>query len=221
MKKYLLVILTIILFITGCTTPSVKKEKDVIDGIKFKTEYENYNDLILDEETKYYNLSISKDNPIKYLDNLDILDITGNAIIYIGYANCNVCRGVADILLETAEKNDIDTIYYLDITTIRDEYEIKDNKVTQTKEADKIYSEILKKTDKYTYDYVISSNGVEYEVGIKRIFAPAIVFIKDYEIIEYYDKFNAKELELFNSFNETEKEEIEEVIIDNFEELKN
>ena len=59
MKKYVILIISIFL-ICGCEIkPQIEKEEQVIDGLNFKVEYENYNSL-------NYQLNIEKDNIIVY-----------------------------------------------------------------------------------------------------------------------------------------------------------
>lgn len=111
-------ILCLILCI-GCSEPKQT------DAIKFKEEYEKYND-------KKIKLDIDEENIVKYatsekINNL-IKDKTG--VIFIGKPNDNLSRTAINILLQAADSTDLNAIYYIDnLDNIEGLNDIKDPKI--------------------------------------------------------------------------------------------
>ena len=140
MKK---ILITLILFIsifaiTGCN----KKEevKELTDAQKFKKEYESINGKELYGQ-KARELSIPENNPFVYSNANEILEKIDNKetfIVYFGFKTCPWCRSVIEELINVAEENNIDKIYYVNVKNIRDVKEIdEDGKVKTTKEGTK------------------------------------------------------------------------------------
>lgn len=112
--------------------------------------------------------NISEDNVFVYRTDKEIIDILkhGTGIIYLGFPECPWCQAYVSYLDEVAKETKIEKIYYLNILEIR-----KNN----TKE----YQEIVSLLDNYlSYD----------EEGKKRIYVPAIVAVKEGEIIGFDDE---------------------------------
>ena len=91
----------------------VKLEKT--DAVKFKEEYEEYNDKENNNKKKYQTIEISKKNIIEYADYKKVFDVLDNetAIIYFGTPTCPWCRTLVPILLDAANEAGIEKIYYL------------------------------------------------------------------------------------------------------------
>ena len=112
--------------------------------------------------------NISEDNVFVYRTDKEIIDILkhGTGIVYLGFPECPWCQAYVSYLDEVAKETKIEKIYYLNILEIR-----KNN----TKE----YQEIVSLLDNYlSYD----------EEGKKRIYVPAIVAVKEGEIIGFDDE---------------------------------
>lgn len=160
------------------------------DALKFKNEYEKLND-------KYYKVTISNNNKIKYSSYSEITKLlkSDNAIIYLGYPEDNNSRYAINTLLKVIEDNSIDTnIYYLDIHNDRDSFVVEDGKVVYEKDLNgneikgtKDYLKLVDELDQYLYEYTLYFDDTEYDTGKKRINIPAIIFIKNSKIlsIEY------------------------------------
>ena len=101
------------------------------DAIKFKKEYEGYNGVKISDNLYYSNLDIDEDNPIKYSNYEEIIDVIKNktGIIYLGFPECPWCRSALPVLLDALDENDIETLYYLNIKNERDVYVVEDNKL--------------------------------------------------------------------------------------------
>ena len=187
MKKFVILffMICIITLIVGC-----QKETD---AVKFKKEYESLNGKTSVSGKKIKSINISKDNPIKYSNFDEVLKIIdkGTGIIYLGFPECPWCRTAIPVLLEAANDYKIDTIYYINVTGKRDEYEVKNGKVVIKKDdngkkviGDKGYHKLLKVLDKELDDYVITDkNKKEYKVGEKRIYVPFIIFVNEGKIV--------------------------------------
>ena len=111
---------------------------------------------------------VSEDNVFVYRTDKEIIEILkhGTGIVYLGFPECHWCQAYVSYLDEVAKETKIEKIYYLNILEIR-----KNN----TKE----YQEIVSLLDNYlSYD----------EEGKKRIYVPAIVAVKEGEIIGFDDE---------------------------------
>lgn len=162
------------------------------DGIKFKEEYEEYNGVKISEKLSYSNLDIDENNPVKYSNYNEIIDVIKNktGVIYLGFPECPWCRSALPILLEALDKNNIATLYYLNIKEERDSYVVEDGKlVYQTddegneKKGTAGYFELLEALDKHLTDYIVSFEGKEYNAGEKRIYAPTVIFVKEGKVL--------------------------------------
>ncbi len=116
-KKLFFVIL--ILICIGCTNNKVS------DSVKFKREYEKYNN-------EYLKLDIDEDNIIKYSDVQEINKIisSGTGVIFIGNAKDDISRRVIDILFKVSDSTGLDKIYYIDsLDNIKGMDDISDKKI--------------------------------------------------------------------------------------------
>ena len=177
---------------------------------KFKKEYESLNGEKTSNGKKYMKVNIPKDNPIVYSNYEEIFKVLdGTGIIYFGFPQCPWCRNAVPVLLESAIENGIDKIYYLNNLEDRDILSLKDGKVVTEKEAKEDYKKLLKKLGDNASIY----EGLEDE-GIKRIYYPAVVFVKNGKIIDnvtgtvdsqedpYVPLTNSQKKELKEKYNE-------------------
>ena len=112
--------------------------------------------------------NVSEDNVFVYRTDKEVIDILkhGTGIVYLGFPECPWCQAYVSYLDEVTKETKIEKIYYLNILEIR-----KNN----TKE----YQEIVSLLDNYlSYD----------EEGKKRIYVPAVVAVKEGEIIGFDDE---------------------------------
>lgn len=182
MKKYIILIISIFL-ICGCEIkPQIEKEEQVIDGLNFKVEYENYN-------STNYQLNIEKDNNFKYLDMNNINNVfSSNNVIFIGEPQDNKSRYLVDSLNNIEKDYNID-IYYYNYKDNNPKYEIKDEKLVKTSDGTKLYSEMLEKLNDYVTTLNVEKEEQIYKTEEKVFSTPAIVFILDKKIYGYYDDF--------------------------------
>lgn len=158
------------------------------DSLKFKQEYESLNGKTSFLNNKYSKLNISVNNPIKYSNYDEIINLIkrGTGIIYLGFPECPWCRSALPVLLDVSKNNNVETIYYLNIKNERDSYIVEDDKVIYAIDDDgkeikgtNGYFELLKVLDEYLSEYVIELDGKLYEVGEKRLYAPSVIFVKN------------------------------------------
>lgn len=113
-KKFLLIILSVALILTGCTDKSKEKEKET-DSQKFSKEYTDVSE---------YNVFVYKDidEIIKILEH-------GTGIVYLGFPECPWCQAYVPMLNEVADVEGLEKIYY---------YNIYNDRKENTKEYQKI-----------------------------------------------------------------------------------
>ncbi len=157
------------------------------DGLRFKEEYEAYNNKEREDDKGNYfqELNIPENNPIKYASLEEVLEILdkGTGVLYFGYPTCPWCRNAIPVLLEAVEEKNVNTIYYLNVNEYKNTFAVKDGKVEKIKEEKEGYYDLLKALDEVLDPYVLTSNGKTYETGEKRIYVPFVVFVKDGAIV--------------------------------------
>lgn len=184
-KKRIILIITFLFVLGGLSWFYFSsKDRGEADALKFKKEYESLNNTIRKSDgEKYNNVNISEENPIKYISCAEAIDIIKNktGIIYFGANWCPWCRNAIEVLFDSAKKNNLDTIYYLDMDTVKNTWEIQEGKLVKTKEEKEGYYELLSLLDGVLREdnYVLTDNdGNKYDTGEKRIYMPFVVAIK-------------------------------------------
>lgn len=193
-EKKILILATVIcaVLVTFAYLRLVSNSNITEDSVKFKEEYEKLNDKEATLDRKYKKLEISKDNPIKYSNYDEIIDIIKNktGIIYLGFPECPWCRTALPVLFDVAKANKIDTIYYLNIKNERDSYVVEDGKLTYALDENgkeikgtEGYFKLLDALKEHLSDYVINMDGESYEVGEKRLYAPSVIFVREGKVL--------------------------------------
>ena len=142
-KKLTLLIIVIVLILGFCIGGYfliVHKEQNK-DALRFKREYESLNDTVRESDgAKYNNVSIDKNNPIKYVtveEAIKLLD-SKKAIIYVGANWCPWCRNMIEPMLDVLKELNIKTIYYLELDDDKSNYEIQNNELKQVNKVLKV-----------------------------------------------------------------------------------
>ena len=128
------------------------EKKQLTDAEKFNLEYPE----------------VSTNNPFKYVDSREALDILQNktGYIFMGYSKDIWSQKFAKYLSEVANDKNIETIYYYDL--------LKDRS-----EMTKIFKSILEETK----DYLVNTDG-----GDSYLFVPNLFVVKDGIIIYENDE---------------------------------
>lgn len=191
--------------------------KNNTDAVRFKAEYENLNGKNTVYNKKYTDLSIEYDNPIKYSDYDEIIDIIQNktGIIYLGFPECPWCRNALPVLLEVAKDNNIDTIYYKNIKNDRDSYIVENSKLVYDldENGEEIkgtegYFDLLEALDDYLTDYVIEYEDKIYETGEKRIYAPTVIFVKNGKVLGLHVSTVESQTDPFKTLTDKQYDEL-------------
>lgn len=174
----------------------------------FKKDYESLNGATSVDGVKFSEVSIIKDNNIKYIsmdEALDILD-SGSGIIYFGYASCPYSRSAVPVLLDAMTSSELDAIYYVNLrpkevgrldgvgqkeNDLRDTYTLNaKNKAKKTKEAaSESYYEILTSLANYLDDYIlVTEKGKKVSTGEKRLDSPTVVAVVNGEVVGFHQK---------------------------------
>ena len=179
-KKVIIIIGIVLALIVGLLVFYICTKEDS-DAVKFKKEYESYNNVIWKDNNisgKYFELNIDKNNPIVYLNDDTVLKAmkNGSKIIYFGFPNCNWCRSMVPVLLEVSKDNGLEKVYYYPFRDLRNRYEKGDPK------AEKIYDEIVK----------LMGNNISTDFdsgkkkGKKKITAPTVIVTNKGKVIAYH-----------------------------------
>lgn len=194
MKKKIIIIVSLVcvlLLMGGLSYYFLTKNNDrevnnvTADALKFKEEYESLNNTTRESDGALYNnIDISENNPIKYVNTKEALEVLKNktAILYVGANWCPWCRNAVPVLFEVAKSYNVKTIYYLNLDEEKDVYEVKNGKLEKTAQGTEGYYELLEFLDSELEDYIITSNGKDYNTGEKRIYMPFVAVSKNGEV---------------------------------------
>lgn len=169
---------TIILSIFTINNGKITKDEN-----KFKYQYMKLNGKTNLSNRKYTKATILDQNKVEYLDGRDVISFLqkGTGILYFGFQQGNACRSTAEILVDLVSDSHISPIYYRNIYGDRDEvYLLEDGSLWTMKEASENYHKITK----LLFDYLPSYEGLKDE-SRKRIYLPAIVFVKKGKVIKF------------------------------------
>lgn len=187
------------------------------DALKFKNEYEKLNGTIRESDGATYNsVSIPEDNPIKYVNCKEALEVLKNetAVIYVGADWCPWCRNAVPVLLNVIKDSNVKTLYYLNLDTEKDAFEVKDGKLEKTVNGTDAYYELLDFLKEDLRDYILTVDGKQYNTGEKRVYLPYVIGCKNGKVEKTvsgtlkleenqtkYDKMTAKqEREVYNNY---------------------
>lgn len=177
MKKRILVfsLLLVSLFLfTACGKDS--------DATKFKEEYEALNGTTSASGKTIRTLEIDSDNPIIYKTADEVVKMMEKGdtfVVYFGFASCPWCRSVLPTLFKASKELGLDTIYYVDVTGIRDTLEVNESGEVVTKErGSDAYYKLLDLLNDVLSDYSLKdASGTSVDAHEKRIYAPNVVGI--------------------------------------------
>lgn len=223
MKKKLYIIIGIILIVLAGLAvwyfgfSNGEEVKINEDAVKFKEEYEALNGKKSASGKVYQTLDIKEDSKIKYSNMDEVIEIleNGTGLIYFGYPNCPWCRGMLPTLLETVDCSCLDNLYYMDMTDVRDTYEIKNGKPNKVKDGAKGYDKLLELLDEHLDEYTLQNGKKTVKVGEKRMYVPFIVAVKDGEVLDTYSTVTLDEGQTsYDPLTKKQKDELKNVFND-------
>ena len=175
-----------VLLVLGCVASIINlvrlqitdKEEYKVSALEFKEEYEKVNGKTLKGDIKYRTLDINKNNPYVKISIDEVAAKIKNGesfYLYVGDHLCPWCRSGIEKMIEVANREKIETIYYVDFwdddhnEILRDLYDVevkgKKTTFTQTKEATEGYKVLYEAVkDMGLLDYTVNKDGKEYTV---------------------------------------------------------
>ena len=179
------VALLVVIAATICAVCYFRKDKVEYrkSALDFKKEYEKVNGKTMINDIKYRTLDINKKNPYVKVSIDEIAKKIENGetfYLYVGDHLCPWCRSGLEKMIEVANKEKIDTIYYVDFwdddhnEILRDLYDVeihgKKVKITKTQEETKGYKVLYEAVKDFIQDYTVTKDGKEYNVGVKKVY---------------------------------------------------
>ena len=189
MKKVIVIILIIISVLVGIiVTYNIVHERNS-DAYKFKVEYESLNVSKSKSNKTYNSITVDKHNPIKYITAKEAIDIIKNktGIVYFGANWCPWCRNAVPVLFDVAKDYEYKTIYYLNMDTVKNTFEIKNGKLVKTVKEKKYYYDLLDSLEGHLKEgtYTLTDDdGNVYDTKEKRIYMPFVIAVKKGKIVK-------------------------------------
>jgi len=158
-KKTKIVFIAVLLL--GCVASIInivrlsitEKEDYKVSALDFKEEYEKVNGTTMKGDIKYRTLDINKKNPYVKVSIDDIAAKIKNGesfYLYVGDHLCPWCRSGIEKMIEVANREKIDTIYYVDF------WDDDHNEILR-----ELYDAVK---DMGLKDYTVTKDGKEYTV---------------------------------------------------------
>ena len=147
---------------------------------------------------------------------------TENAYIFFGYATCPYTRNAVKTLINVAKEENIDTIYYVDIQNIRDEYKFNGSIVPElTKNGTDAYYEIVDLLKSRLSEYFVTdSSGNRYDTGVKRLNSPTFIAIKDREILGFHEGLVTSVNDIYKKIDDDQKAELKNYYLEIINSIK-
>ena len=228
-QRYLVILIGVIVLLAAAfgvyafTHKGNKVCKDEeTDAVKFKREYEEYNGKKYDNtDIQYFEVKLESKNLFKYIKAEDAVKFLkdGTGVIYFGFPRCPWCRTIVPYLEEIGKSYGIKEIYYLNILDMRDSYKVENGKVVVEKDGTKEYYEILDVLDKYLTKFTVTDEKEKkYDTGVKRLYAPTTVIVKEGKIVGFLEG-TVDTQKKFVPLTEEEDKELRTVLSDMFSQI--
>lgn len=213
-KKFILLgILFILLILLVCFFVFRKEDDKLSDAEKFKEEYEAYNGMTTEDGYSYPVVSVDENNVMYYATSEEVLKILkeGTGIIYFGTPSDPWSRNAVNVLLQASASTPVKRIYYLDLSKKYDVYEVENGQVVKTKEGSDAYYEMVDLLQEYLSNYLVYDGKTTVDTGVKRIFMPFVVFVKDGKVISTRKGTTDSHINKGNGYIELTAQEEEEL----------
>ena len=183
LSRMLLTTLAVLLVVSACAKQPAKdpEPENKEAAIAFAKEYNDLNGTTNPNNSKEYKtLDVKTENPIVFSSFQEINELlkSGTGVIYLGFPECPWCRTLLPVLLDVADQEFINTIYYLNVKELRDVKKLdQSGSVVTEKEGAEGYAEFLSLMEAHLDAY----DGLE-DPSIKRLYVPAVIFVKEGEV---------------------------------------
>lgn len=189
-----LILLGVVLFLILRDDDNYISSTPISDATKFKEEYEAINSV-----KDAVQITIDEVNPIKYLmyDELEKKLISEESfVLYLGFPTCPWCRNIINPLFDVAKtKNKV--VYYINVRDLKNSPE----------QYDKLYNLL--------YEYL-----QENADGVKTLYVPDVYFFKGSKVVGHHLGSVDSQENPYISLNDEQIEELKNIYIDLFNELK-
>ena len=195
------------------------------DALAFKAEHEELNGLAHPDvpDAIMKDMYVQENNPFRYAQYDEIIELLegGTGIIYFGFPICPWCRNLVPVLTDAAIDFGVEDILYRNVLEDRNILNLEDGQIVEVRAGHPGYYQVLEILGNLAPEY----RGLEDE-SIRRIFVPAVVFVKDGAVISYFqnlstfqDRVNdeADEVTAWDSMNSDEIQELRQIFMNYFE----
>ena len=230
--KIVVTLSILLLVVLVFNLPSLFKHGEHIteDARRFKAIYEALNGEFYenDPEFTFKTITIPENNPFRFVSLDEIINLIindGTAVIYLGWPDCNWCRNLVPVLTDAAIEFGVNEILYNNIYEDRDILELVRNEIREVRAGSPYYLKLLELLGDYApvYREILPIN----DGTIRRIYAPAVLFIKNGEIIRYQGNLHSFQLRInqddeltsWDSMNENEIDELKHIFLEYFARL--
>ena len=104
-------------------------------------------------------------------------------------------------------------IYYVDILNIRDTYKFSGSIEPElTKKGTDAYYEIVKFLDKYLQKFYVNDDaGNMYDTGVKRLYAPTVLAVKDGKALDLHVSTLDSQEDPYTALTDEQKKELKDI----------
>ena len=234
MLKTMFFLMAVTFVLAGCVARGGDTIVDVIiddeavisDALAFKLEHEDLNGVPNpnNPDRIFKDMYIPENNPFRYAELYEIvylLENNGTGVVYLGFPICPWCRSFVPVLTAAAMEFGVNEILYRNILEDRNILELEDGIIYETRAGHPDYYRLLELLDNLAPVYI----GLQDD-SLRRIFVPALLFIKNGEIIRYQgalesfqERVSDEELGGWLPMNEEEIKKLNQIFTGYFEKL--
>jgi len=229
-QKFLFLTAVIFVFLTACRSADAAADTEgaiMSDGLAFKAEYEALNGQPhpTNEALSFLEIYVDENNPFVFseFDEINTLATSGTGIIFLAIPQCPWCRVMLPVLTNAAIDFGVDKILYRNILEDRNILEYDDGEIVEIRAGVPGYYRLLDILGDLPPVY----RGLNDD-SIRRIFAPALIFVKDGNVISYKGSFETfrervqdDSLGSWQPMNEAEVNELTRIYVNYFNILFN
>ncbi|MCL2560242.1 MAG: glutaredoxin [Turicibacter sp.] len=199
------------------------------DALAFVLEHEELNGVAPNPDYPdivFQEIFVAENNPFRYVEFDEIAELleSGTGIVYFGFPTCPWCRNLVPALTDAAIEFGVEDILYRNVFEDRNILELGDDgEIVEIRAGHPGYYEVLEILGNLAPAYT----GLEDD-SIRRVFVPAVVFVRDGEIISYFTNlptFQARvddendETTPWDFMNDDEVEELTQIFLSYFEQV--